>query len=467
MFKKKLLLSAASVVALIAPTAIEKAQAEEATAWTARSVDEVKQDIVIENGEAVYEIQAGDTLSVIAEALEIDLDILEEIDALTNAELMVPDVELTAIYNEAEEVETIEVESTDGEVAAFDISAGYAVEITAGAPVAQTTATAEPVVEPVVEVEPVATEVASVVTPVEEWVVEDTVVETTEVAAEDWTTEEVATETYEAETYASEPAAETYTEVASPELAVAAQAVEAPATEEVVESTPVATEETVVTTTEEVVPVEGIPATEEIVEDTAPVENVTVEEIPAEDLTDVDTDYEVTEEEVSEEYVPEEPVYEEPVYEEPVYEEPVEEPVYEEPVYEEPVEEPVYEEPVYEEAADYDPYANPGNAGLTEDAASYKDEVAAQYGVTDFSTVRPGDPGDHGTGNAVDFMVYDDAALGDEIAQYSIDTMAENNISYVIWQQQIYGDWNQEWTWMEDRGSDTANHYDHVHVSFN
>ena len=42
--------------------------------------------------------------------------------------------------------------------------------------------------------------------------------------------------------------------------------------------------------------------------------------------------------------------------------------------------------------------------------------MAAQYGVTDFSTVRPGDPGDHGTGNAVDFMVYDDAALGDEIA---------------------------------------------------
>lgn len=114
-----------------------------------------------------------------------------------------------------------------------------------------------------------------------------------------------------------------------------------------------------------------------------------------------------------------------------------------------------------------DPSANPENAGLQSNVAAYKEEVAGAFGVTDFSTYRPGDPGDHGKGLAVDFMVYDNKALGDQIAEYSIQNMAQNNISYVIWQQQIYGDWSQTWTPMEDRGSDTANHKDHVHVSFN
>jgi hypothetical protein len=40
-------------------------------------------------------------------------------------------------------------------------------------------------------------------------------------------------------------------------------------------------------------------------------------------------------------------------------------------------------------------------------------------------------------------------------------------VSEVIWSQRI---WTVErssdgWRWMEDRGSDTANHYDHVHVT--
>lgn len=109
---------------------------------------------------------------------------------------------------------------------------------------------------------------------------------------------------------------------------------------------------------------------------------------------------------------------------------------------------------------------DPSNSGLQAHVAQFKDEVASMFGITSFSTYRPGDPGDHGTGLAVDFMVPVSSALGDQIAEYAISQMGSSKISYVIWKQQIYGTWNQSWTMMEDRGSITQNHYDHVHVSF-
>ena len=100
--------------------------------------------------------------------------------------------------------------------------------------------------------------------------------------------------------------------------------------------------------------------------------------------------------------------------------------------------------------------------------AEYKERVGAQYGVDSYSLYRPGDPGDHGKGLAVDFMVPVNSQQGDDIANYSVNNMTDNNISYVIWKQKIYGDWtNGQWKQMEDRGGVTANHYDHVHVSFN
>ena len=69
-------------------------------------------------------------------------------------------------------------------------------------------------------------------------------------------------------------------------------------------------------------------------------------------------------------------------------------------------------------------------------------------------------------------MVPTSSQLGDQVAQYAIDNMDRAGISYVIWKQQFYmsvdnmygpaNTWNQ----MPDRGGDTANHYDHVHISF-
>ena len=59
----------------------------------------------------------------------------------------------------------------------------------------------------------------------------------------------------------------------------------------------------------------------------------------------------------------------------------------------------------------------------------------------------------------------DDNALGDAHAQFALDHMEEFGIWYVIWRQR-YND-GSGWDPMEDRGSITQNHYDHVHVSFN
>lgn len=69
---------------------------------------------------------------------------------------------------------------------------------------------------------------------------------------------------------------------------------------------------------------------------------------------------------------------------------------------------------------------------------------------------------DHPEGLALDFMV--DEESGDAIAEYVLDHQAEFGVTYVIWQQQ-YND-GDGWSTMEDRGGATANHYDHVHVSF-
>lgn len=69
---------------------------------------------------------------------------------------------------------------------------------------------------------------------------------------------------------------------------------------------------------------------------------------------------------------------------------------------------------------------------------------------------------DHPTGHALDLMVRGDQ--GDRIADCALANAEALGITYVIWEQRVnYGD---GWERMGDRGGDTANHYDHVHISF-
>ncbi|MEJ2580004.1 MAG: SH3 domain-containing protein [Kineosporiaceae bacterium] len=106
-------------------------------------------------------------------------------------------------------------------------------------------------------------------------------------------------------------------------------------------------------------------------------------------------------------------------------------------------------------------------SGLTSNArAVYRSVCAAfPHTVSSFLGYRAGDSGDHGSGRAVDIMVSGDP--GREIARYVQAHAGQLGVTYVIYQQKIWlaGNPTSQWKLMEDRGSPTANHYDHVHVS--
>jgi hypothetical protein len=61
----------------------------------------------------------------------------------------------------------------------------------------------------------------------------------------------------------------------------------------------------------------------------------------------------------------------------------------------------------------------------------------------------------------------DNYALGNAVANYALNNWGTYRILYVIWKQRINHNDGRGWLLMEDRGSITQNHYDHVHVSFN
>lgn len=76
--------------------------------------------------------------------------------------------------------------------------------------------------------------------------------------------------------------------------------------------------------------------------------------------------------------------------------------------------------------------------------------------------------GEHRSGKAIDIMT-SDVALGNAIAEFLRAHASELNIYSLIWRQRIF---TQEragegWRSMPSRGSATANHMDHVHVSVN
>ncbi|WP_341729542.1 hypothetical protein [Brooklawnia sp.] len=103
--------------------------------------------------------------------------------------------------------------------------------------------------------------------------------------------------------------------------------------------------------------------------------------------------------------------------------------------------------------------------GLTATAYSTFQAVCAQFpGVTSYGGWRNA-ADDHGSGQAIDIMISGDA--GWQIANWLVANSSSLNVEYVIYQQSMWGSWSPSagFTMMEDRGSVTANHYDHVHVT--
>jgi hypothetical protein len=107
---------------------------------------------------------------------------------------------------------------------------------------------------------------------------------------------------------------------------------------------------------------------------------------------------------------------------------------------------------------------NTGQLGAVKDYVREAAEfLGCLYDVTTMHGVagRAG-TSDHPSGKALDFMV--DRATGDALADCALRNMDALGISYVIWEQRI--NTGSGWEPMEDRGGVTANHFDHVHVSF-
>ena len=367
---KKRIILASTVALSLAPTLAT--QAEEIV-WSPRTVEQIQNDIAKSENKTSYTIKYGDTLSTIAEALGVDLNVLVNLNKITNIDLIFPETVLTTTVNDNEEVTEVEV-YTPQEVGS-DVASATADLTTNQVTVDEQTVQVEDLTQPVEE-----TEVAT---------------ETTDSQA----TEDATTETA---TPVEGTVVEATTEVVTPAEEPTTEAT----TEEVTEATTPVVEETTTTeaTTEEVTEAQSAPATYQAESSQGASATYTAPAAP---------DYATIAATKSE------------------------------------------------------------NAGLQPQTAAFKEEVAKLYGITSFSGYRPGDPGDHGKGLAIDFMVPVSSALGDQIADYAIQNMASRGINYIIWKQRFYAPYDSKYgpayTWnpMPDRGSVTENHYDHVHVSMN
>ena len=395
---KKRIILASTVALSLAPTLAT--QAEEIV-WSPRTVEQIQNDVAKSENKTSYTIKYGDTLSTIAEALGVDLNVLANLNKITNIDLIFPETVLTTTVNDNEEVTDIEV-YTPQEVGSDVASA-----------TADLTTNQVTVDEQTVQVEDLTQPVEETTTTVEETTTTEA---TTEAVAETTVSSEATTA--EATTEAAAPIVEEITTVAEPTTTV--------------EETTTAAEPntTVEETTTAAEPTTTVEAT------TTTVEETTTTEATTEAVTEAQSAPATYQAEPSQGASA------------------------------------TYTAPA---APDYATIAatKSENAGLQPQTAAFKEEVANLFGITSFSGYRPGDPGDHGKGLAIDFMVPVSSALGDQIADYAIQNMASRGIDYIIWKQRFYAPYDSKYgpayTWnpMPDRGSVTENHYDHVHVSMN
>ena len=103
-------------------------------------------------------------------------------------------------------------------------------------------------------------------------------------------------------------------------------------------------------------------------------------------------------------------------------------------------------------------------SGVSPNIVKVHEAVCAAFpDITTYGTFR-GD-GEHSQGLAVDIMV--SGARGYEVRDFVRAHYAELGVNYIIYSQHIWSvdRGGEGWRAMSDRGSTTANHYDHVHVT--
>ena len=247
---KKRIILASTVALSFAP--VLATQAEEVL-WTARTVEQIKNDVTKMDNKTSYTVQYGDTLSTIAEALGVDVTVLANLNKIINMDLIFPDTVLTTTVNEAEEVTEVEIQAPQAD-ASEEVTTATADLTTNQVTVDEQTVQVEDLSQPIEEA-PTATETEkpAEVAPSSE------VSETATVAEETPSTETpVAEETAET-TPAEAPVAETTSPVEeAPQAAT-------PATEETAATTPAEAPVAAAPATETPADTTGSSATEEAV----------------------------------------------------------------------------------------------------------------------------------------------------------------------------------------------------------
>lgn len=247
---KKRIILASTVALSLAPALGAKAQE---ISWTARSVEQIQNDVTKNENKNSYTVQYGDTLSTIAEALGVDVTVLANLNKITNMDLIFPDTVLTTTVNEAEEVTEVEIQTPQAD-ASEEVTTATADLTTNQVTVDEQTVQVEDLSQPIEEV-PSATETEKPA----EVTSSSEVSETATVAEETPSTETpVAEETAET-TPAEAPVAETTSPVEeAPQAAT-------PATEETAATTPAEAPVAAALATETPTDTTGSSATEEAV----------------------------------------------------------------------------------------------------------------------------------------------------------------------------------------------------------
>ena len=251
---KKRIILASTVALSLAPALGAKAQE---ISWTARSVEQIQNDVTKNENKNSYTVQYGDTLSTIAEALGVDVTVLANLNKITNMDLIFPDTVLTTTVNEEEEVTEVEIQTPQAD-SSEEVTTATADLTTNQVTVDEQTVQVEDLSQPIEDAPTVTeTEKPTEVAPSSE------VSETATVAEETLSTETpVAEETAET-TLAEAPVAETTRPVEeAPQVAI-------PATEETAATTPAEAPVAAAPATETPADTTGTSATEETAASTA------------------------------------------------------------------------------------------------------------------------------------------------------------------------------------------------------
>ena len=240
---KKRILLASTVALSFAP--VLATQAEEVL-WTARSVEQIQNDLTKTDNKTSYTVQYGDTLSTIAEALGVDVTVLANLNKITNMDLIFPETVLTTTVNEAEEVTEVEIQTPQADsseevtTATADLTTN---QVTVDDQTVQVADLSQPIAEAPKEVENTSTkevatnsEVAETVATAEE------VAPSTETSVSEEQTAETSSAVAEAAPQATSPAEKQETQ-ASIQAESAVEATATPVEEKATETTATSSEE--------------------------------------------------------------------------------------------------------------------------------------------------------------------------------------------------------------------------------